>query len=158
MFDLYELQATIKALKSQALIEDYFKVNEDPIDIPHGVIVPLLDPFCIEGPSVFEFSIQASFVDEVKSIMVTLMVDNTIVAQSQVNDEQAPSSLSLIYRAKMENEHNQIMLVVTSQDDNAENIPRIEEKHLQVGYKLYGPGYNLIDTLDTSCIATPDEP
>ena len=58
----------------------------------------------------------------------------------------------------MENEHNQVMVVVTSKDDSpdaADVTPRIDPKHLQVGYKLYGPGYNLIGTLDTSCFPSP---
>ena len=54
--------------------------------------------------------------------------------------------MALIYRGFIE-EPSDVQVIVMS--DSAE---RIDEKGLQVGYKLYGPEYNLIDAPDTSCL------
>ena len=48
---------------AEALIEDYFTVNDTRIEIP-GETFTLVEPFCIEGPSVFKFELTATFSDE----------------------------------------------------------------------------------------------
>ena len=43
-----------------ALIEDYFVVNENQIMVATAPMTTLIDPFCIEGPSVLDFALTAS--------------------------------------------------------------------------------------------------
>ena len=45
-----------------ALIEDFFFVNTDELTVPiaTGDDLNLIDPFCITGPSVFEFVLAVS--------------------------------------------------------------------------------------------------
>ena len=54
-----------------SLIEDYFKVNTDPISIvgTAGASI-LVEPFCVEGPGVFDFSLSASILDQFNGIVV----------------------------------------------------------------------------------------
>ena len=84
----------------------------------------MVDPFCIEGPTVLEVALIASFTVAVNDVMVSLMVDSTVVAQSQMNDEMSPSNLSLIYRGEVVSEA-QIMVVMTSESNTT-----IPAKHL----------------------------
>ena len=70
------------------------------------------------------------------------MVNGESVAQSEINDSDEPSNLSILYRGKIP-EDAEVALVVMAAAETT-----IEPKHLQYGYKLYGEGYNLIDTPD----------
>lgn len=150
---LAALTEKLNSLSSSAVKEDYFYTNAEEIEIQAGEINQLLGPFCISGPGVFDFNLVATFEDETDQVMVTLLFDGAdIVAQSQVNDATAPSNLALQYRARI-TDQTEVSIIVTSGDANTENVQtKILEKQLQVGYKLYGEGYNLIDELSTSCL------
>ena len=103
------------------MIEDFFMTNDSEITIQAGSVVSLLGPFCIEADTVFDFNLQASFDLEVDSIMVTLLLNENIVAQSQVNDMQAPSSLSLLYRSRI-TEQTEVMVAVTTMDAETSEV------------------------------------
>ena len=43
-------------LEASALIEDYYFINEDQIIEPAGMMEAILvDPFCVEGSTIFDF-------------------------------------------------------------------------------------------------------
>ena len=108
--------------------------------------VALIPAFCITGPSVFKFELATSFVDGVDDVVVMLMINDEVVAQAEAFDSEEPSNLALIYRGFIE-EPSDVQVIVMSEDSG-----EIEAKGLQLGYKLYGPEYNLIDAPDTSCL------
>ena len=56
-----ELKSAAQIRESAGLIEDYFKVNDADVEINADTNFTLVDPFCIEGPSVIEFTFSASF-------------------------------------------------------------------------------------------------
>ena len=43
------------SLEASALIEDYYFINEDPMTIPAGTEFILVEPFCVEGSTFFDF-------------------------------------------------------------------------------------------------------
>ena len=102
MDEIESLKAAAATEASAALIEDYFNVNQEEVIIGAATNFTLVDPFCIEGPSVLDFTFSASFGSFVKTIIVDLMVDGQSVAQASMNDSEEPSDLSLIYRGKIE--------------------------------------------------------
>ena len=108
--------------------------------------VALIPAFCITGPSVFKFELATSFVDGVDDVVVMLMINDEVVAQAEAFDSEEPSNLALIYRGSID-ETSDVQVILMSDD-----MDIIDAKGLQVGYKLYGPGYNLIDAPDTSCL------
>lgn len=55
------LWATAQEAAAAALIEDFFAVNEDVIVIPRADPPLLIEPFCVEGDSVFKFELSATF-------------------------------------------------------------------------------------------------
>ena len=101
----HELTTKVVALKSAdalrdsaALIEDYFEVIDLTIviiDSPLNNI--LISPFCVEGPSVLDFTLTGLFT---VGIVVSLVIDDEIVAQAeQLDDFANPSQyLTLLYR------------------------------------------------------------
>ena len=102
MEEIESLKAAAATEASAALIEDYFTVNKDMITIGAVTNFMLIDPFCIEGPSVLDFTLSASFGIDVSVVSVELMVNSETVAHSTINDSEEPSNLSLIYRGKIE--------------------------------------------------------
>ena len=78
-----------------------------------------MDPFCLQGPGVIDFSLAASFEQDSsssKNVMVDLMIGGQTVARAEVEDFEFPSNLSLSYRGKIE-EDVDVMLVVLASDD-----------------------------------------
>ena len=75
-----------------------------------------------------------------------LLINDVVVAQAEVNDSEAPSNLALIYRGAIDDVSDVQVIVITDDPDI------IDPKALQVGYKLYGPGYTLLDEPDISCL------
>ena len=65
-----------------ALIEDYFFVNDDVIEIPTTTEVALIPAFCITGPSVFKFELAANPADEVDDFIVMLLINDEVVAEA----------------------------------------------------------------------------
>ena len=111
MDEIESLKAAAATEASAALIEDYFNVNTEAVTIGAATNFTLVDPFCIEGPSVLDFSLSASFDTNIDMIMVDLMVNGVSVAVADINDDSAPSNLSLIYRGSIP-EDSQVVLVV----------------------------------------------
>ena len=144
--EIETLQEDAEKEKSAALIESYFQVNDKKITISADTNFTMVIPFCVEGPSVFEFDLAASFDLNVENIMVDLMIDGESVAQSEITDNETPSNVSLIYRGRID-ENSEVIFAMMADKDT-----EIAAKHLQYGYKLYGPGYNLIGSPDMSCI------
>lgn len=86
-----------------------------------------MDPFCLQGPGVIDFSLAASFAREANTdanVMVDLMIGGQTVARAEIEDAEFPSNLSLSYRGKIE-EDVDVMLVVLASDDTT-----IAPKHL----------------------------
>lgn len=86
MEEIESLKAAAATEASAALIEDYFNVNQDMITIGATTNFMLIDPFCIEGPSVIDFTLSASFGIDVSVVSIELMVDSETVAHSTIND------------------------------------------------------------------------
>ena len=86
MEEIESLKAAAATEASAALIEDYFNVNQDMITIGAITNFMLIDPFCIEGPSVIDFTLSASFGIDVSVVSIELMVDSETVAHSTIND------------------------------------------------------------------------
>ena len=129
-----------------AVIEDYFFVNEEEIEIAAMTEVALIPEFCITGPSVFKFELAVNPFNEVAMFVVMLLINDEVVAKAQANDMESPSNLALIYRGAID-EQSDVKVIAMS-----EVAEVISFEGLQVGYKLYGPGYTLIDAPDTSCL------
>ena len=87
--------------------------NENDINISDGSPIALMGPFCIEADTVLDLDFTATFDNEVTAVMVSLMLNHLVVAQSQVNDQSAPSNLHLRYRGRITDE-TQAMVVVTT--------------------------------------------
>ena len=78
--------------------------NEDAaIEIKPNEATLLINQFCIDADTVFDFHMHATFTGNVDNIMVSLMFESTIVAKAVVNDTNAEgiSSLSLLYRGEV---------------------------------------------------------
>ena len=79
------LTMAAEAAAEAALIEDYFFVNDDqPMLIPADMDA-MAAAFCIEGPSVFEFELSATFDggeanSDIKLIEVVLMINDMVEA------------------------------------------------------------------------------
>ena len=130
-----------------ALIEDYFFVNQAEIVVEDMSEVALIPAFCITGPSVFKFELAVNLEEEIdETATVMLLINSVVVATAAVNDAETPSNLSLIYRGAIEDVSDVQVIAMNSEDYT------IDAKALQVGYKLYGPGYTLLDAPDTSCL------
>ena len=82
--------------ESAALIEDFFTVNEMLIDSDLEDTYEV--SFCVEGPSVIDFSLASS---DVNSGVYSLVIDNVTVAQAEFFDMDGPSNLSLQYRGQI---------------------------------------------------------
>ena len=78
-----------------------------------------------------------------------LLINDVVVAQAEVNDSEAPSNLALIYRGAIDEASD--VQVIAINDSSISDF--VDPKSFQVGYKLYGPGYTLLDEPDTSCLA-----
>ena len=127
--ELLEQEVTTLKLAAEtraktALIEDYFFVNEEELQIMSDTGFILVNPFCIEGPGVIDFNLAASFTISVAAVRVDLMVGGLTVATSSIDDDDAPSNLALSYRGKIE-EDVDVMLVVLASDNTT-----IAPKHL----------------------------
>ena len=140
------LQLAAETRAKTGLVEDYFFVNDAALAITVDTGFSLVEPFCIQGPGVIDFNLAASFSITDANLMASLMIDGISVAQSELQDNESPSNLSLSYRGKID-EDVDAMLVIMAADETT-----IASKHLQYGYKLYGSEYNFIETTDMSCI------
>ena len=78
--------------------------------------------------------------------VVMLLINDVVVAQASADDDEAPSNVSLIYRGYIEDVSDVQVIAMNSEDYT------IDAKALQVGYKLYGPGYTLLEEPDASCL------
>ena len=79
--------------------------------------------------------------------MVFLLINGGMVAQAEVNDLEDPSNLSLIYRGSIPIDSEVAVMAFSPRNDFF-----IPPQELQYGYKLYGPGYNLLSEPDTTCL------
>ena len=127
--ELLEQEVTTLKLAAEtraktALIEDYFFVNEEELQIMSDTGFILVNPFCIEGPGVIDFNLAASFTISVAAVRVDLMVGGLTVATSSIDDDDAPSNLALSYRGKIEEDANAMVVVMAAGATN------IEPKHL----------------------------
>lgn len=130
-----------------ALVEDWFFVNENTIEIPEDIEAQLIPAFCVTGPGVFKFELAVNPSDSVDDFLVMLLINDVLVAQAEVNDFETPSNVSLIYRGMID-DVSDVKVIAMSENDEV-----VLPKGLQVGYKLYGPGYMLLDEPDVSCLA-----
>ena len=106
-------------------------------------LIPL---FCITGPSVFKFELAVNPRDEVENFTVMLRINGVLVAQAIADDVSEPSNLALFYRGAID-DVSDVQVTVLADDPDF-----IDPKALQVGYKLYGPDYALLDEPDVSCL------
>ena len=88
---------------------------------------------------------------QVDMFIVMLLIDDVVVAQASADDDDVPSNLSLIYRGSID-DVSDVQVIAMTGDDISDPNEIIDAKSLQVGYKLYGPGYTLLDAPDTSCL------
>lgn len=125
--EVVALKLAAETRAKTAMVEDYFVVNEAEIQIAEDTGFSLVDPFCLQGPGVIDFSLAASFAREANTdanVMVDLMIGGQTVARAEIEDAEFPSNLSLSYRGKIE-EDVDVMLVVLASDDTT-----IAPKHL----------------------------
>ena len=61
-----------------ALIEDFFAVNDQQINLPPAVEVDLFTPFCLAGPGVFKFELSANIALDVNFAMALMINDDTV--------------------------------------------------------------------------------
>ena len=143
-------------LEGAGLIEDYFVDNggalwdvgldgEDDI----ATEIELVDPFCITGPSVLEFELSLLPPQREGSFLAaSLLIDDVQVAF--VAESDAEPRMSLVYRGSVELE-SEVRVVIRQNDVLEENI--VLPDGFILGYKLWGPHYNLIDEPGESCLA-----
>ena len=127
-------------------------MNDAEITVAPFEEVPLIPAFCIAGPSVFKFELAVTPRDNVDMFVVMLLINDIVVAQASADDDEVPSNLSLIYRGSID-DVSDVQVIAMTGDDISDPNEIIDAKSLQVGYKLYGPGYTLLDEPDTSCLA-----
>ena len=69
---------------TSALIEDFFVVNESArMFDASSTNVQLVPLFCVQGPSVMEFSLTASFDDNSNGVSLILKINGSAVAQAE---------------------------------------------------------------------------
>ena len=102
MMDLMDLgsmvdmiDSSVMTLEDAALIEDYFFVNPDNMMIPSQAEEVLVDPFCVEGDTVFDFRLALTiFAPDVAvnnnllNFRLNLLIDGDIVASARVHDNE----------------------------------------------------------------------
>ena len=108
-------------IQDAALIEDFFSVNTEEIVVsPSSAPTNLIDPFCITGPSVFEFDLATS-VSLLESVFeIVLMINDLPVARAAAEDFNTTASLSLVYRGLIDEESE--VKVVAIQNDEIETV------------------------------------
>ena len=79
---MYDLAAEVDSLKSSALIEDFFHIRSTDLNISANSAIVLISEFCLEGDTVFDFSMQATFATNVSGVMVLLELNGVTMAQS----------------------------------------------------------------------------
>ena len=80
--------------------------------------------------------------------MVSLLIDDVPVAIA--SEVVLSAALSLVYRGSVEQE-SEVRVVVLQNDVLEENL--VLPDGFQLGYKLWGPHYNLIAEPGESCLA-----
>ena len=75
------------------------------------------------------------------------MVNGMLVAIAEQLDAESPSDLTILYRAAIPMD-SEVEVIIVNEDGDV----TIDMRFLQWGYKLYGPGYNIISVLDTACV------
>ena len=153
-----DLLDQLEKLKSQQVVEDYFHVNEEPIDIFPRQMNTLYQ-FCSDGENkVIDMSAQVTMEDDSNRVALSFVKveDNqmTILSQSSMDDSQSPTSMSLIYRGRVEKPCQFYLMITTLTEMEKDTI---KPRRLQFGYKMYGAGYPLIDSLDDKCFAAAPE-
>ena len=75
---------------------------------------------------------------------------------SSIVDEEGPSSASLLWRGGFEYDMNLVLVVF------AHHISlTVPEKSMQIGFRIYGPGYTTTDKLPDTCeapVSIPEDP
>ena len=87
---------------NSALVADYFTVNDTLIDLDNDV--PFVISFCIEEASVLKFELAVNFSEdplfldaEVAGALIIFGINGEMLAFSEFNDNDTPSSGSLRY-------------------------------------------------------------
>ena len=117
--EVVALKLAAETRAKTAMVEDYFVVNEAEIQIAEDTGFALVDPFCLQGPGVIDFSLAASFAQDVDTdanVMVDLMIGGLTVARAEIEDSEFPSNLSLSYRGKIEEDVDVMLVVLASLD------------------------------------------
>ena len=79
---------SMEDIEDAALIESVFGVNEELIMLTGAMETDVVGPFCVEGDSVFSFTVMASFFESsrVPNVVMRIYDDGDVVAMSTVND------------------------------------------------------------------------
>ena len=81
------------------------------------------------------------------NVQLELLIDDTAVAQANINDNEEPSNLAIFYEGAIAADSKVEVTVMSGT-----RVFEVPAEYLQWGYKLYNSGYPLIDTLDTTCV------
>ena len=81
------------------------------------------------------------------NVALELRINETVVAQANVNDNEEPSNLAIFYEGEIGVESFVDVTVMSGTRDFI-----IPVQMLQWGYKLYKSEYNLVTTTDISCV------
>lgn len=150
--DIEDLQDLVDTEAASALIEDFFEVNANLIQLEEDP-TNLIDPFCT-GPGVFIFQLNVNYASEdtngarTPNVETMLFIDGgDPVAISKVFDEEEPTNVALFYEAVLLEEST-----IEVKAGSGGRTFRVEPLNLQWGYKLYGESYNLITETTDACL------
>ena len=157
MDDIEMLMMDDEVAPDDALIADYFFVNESVINFVGDTDNDLVSPFCVTGMSVLKFKILATIRDTrsgpgfgTRGATLVLLINEVQVASAAVFDGENPNNVKLTYRGFVDVDSEVRLVARVGKNDDVIIAP----KELQWGYKLYGPDYALLENLNTTCVSS----
>ena len=107
-----------------------------------GEPVTLYGPWCVEENQTLDFNMQLTLKDKVSKAQLRILQDDMVVAQAAMDDSQEPSSMSLLYRAKVTEDSEFSVVLEVSRTDT------IPANGSQMGFKIFGDCYSPVTNVE----------
>ena len=96
------LQTAVGLLEDAALIESYYEVNEEEIEVQAASVGDLIEQFCVSANGVIAINFAVSYRSSfgVANVITQVFINDTIVAENRVNEvtlEDGPDNMALFY-------------------------------------------------------------
>ena len=150
----------MKALQAEF---DFFSTNQKSYSIPEHMPKKIFE-VCLPAHHTIDLHTQLDVTEHAAATIYlfsssdddTVEYETTKVAMSSIVDKEGPSSASMLWRGSFEHDMNLVLVVF------AHHIKlTVPEKSMQIGFRIYGPGYTTSDQLPDTCeapITIPADP